>query len=354
MNDSLFDLESEDGHVFPLPDLPCTVGRGSNSDLQIDRDRISREHARLEAHHDGLLITDLDSTNGTFVNNERINLANPIKPGDRIHLANHAFTLRHRHDTDTGLKLLEPQPVPTRSGDTVIGFTALPSGFPVQAPEFFELLNDGQIGATRQAIKAADGKLVAESLSGRSLHPGLAADARGLFRLAEQLGEEIRLAELIRSTCLAQADQAGLHASLFLKVHPVECEEIGLLSDALAALVSKHRHLALVFDLPLASLPESHGLAKMQERLAAGSVELCGSINEPVDEDRLAAHSQSLAYVRMPASGGPERVAKVAAVVGPNCRILVDKLAQPGQTEALVEAGASLFQGQAIEPREDL
>lgn len=353
MNESLFELESEDGHVFPLPGLPCTIGRGSNSELQIDLDRISRQHARLEASHDGLVIIDLGSTNGTFVNHERVSSTVTVQAGDRIHLANHAFTLRHGHNADAGLKLLEPQPNLARSSDTMIGFTALPSGFPVQAPEFFELLNNEQIGPTRQMIKTGSGAAAAESLNGRSLHPALAVDARGLFRLAEQLGEEIRLAELIRQVCLAQADKSGLQASLFLKVHPVECEEAGALLDALETQAREHRHLALVFDIPLASLPTGECLAQARERLSAIGVELCGRIDEPVDEERLAEQSKSLSYVRLPAAGGAERVAKVATIVGPNCRILVDDLDQPNQVEALAQAGASLFQGRAIEPRED-
>lgn len=353
MNDSLFDLESEDGQVFPLPGLPCTVGRGSNSDLQIDRDRISRQHARVDAHPDGLVITDLGSTNGTFVNNERLSSAASLRAGDRIHLANHAFTLRHRQGSHAELQLVDSDKDPARSGDTVIGFTALPSGFPVQAPEFFEMLNDQQLGVTRQPIKTAGGSLAAESLNGRSLHPGLAVDARGLFRLAEQLGEEVRLAELIRQSCLAQADRAGLQTSLFLKIHPVECEEIGLLIDALEAQARAHRHLALVFDLPLASLPDSDCLAQARERLSVVGVELCGRIDEPVDEDRLLAQSESLDYVRLSASSGPERVAKVTTLVGSNCRVLIDDLDQPDKFEALAKAGAQLFQGQAIASRED-
>jgi pSer/pThr/pTyr-binding forkhead associated (FHA) protein len=84
MSQAHFELESEDRKRFPIPELPCTIGRSRDSDLGIDLDRISRRHARLEANGEDLLIIDLDSTNGTFVNHERIEQPNPVARG-RLH-----------------------------------------------------------------------------------------------------------------------------------------------------------------------------------------------------------------------------------------------------------------------------
>jgi hypothetical protein len=353
MSENAFDLESEDQQRFPLPGLPCIVGRGEDSDLRLDLDRISRRHARFETNADGLWLSDMDSTNGTFVNNERISSATRVSPGDRIHFANHAYTLRRHEGAHQPLSLMADDDPPARAGDTMVGFTALPTGFPVQAPEFFELLNDEQLTATRQAIKNASGQQVGFSLNARSNHPGLAADARILFRLAEQLGEEVRLATLIRKHALMRADQAGIQASLFLKAHPVECDESEALLEELASHAQRYRHLALVFDLPISTLIDADSLARIHEQLAALGAELCGRVDEPIDTDRLAAQSQHLDYVRLVATGSQSLVARVAGIVGPSCRILVDDIHNDDEIQPLAEAGASLFQGQAIGPRED-
>ena len=60
-----------------------TVGRATNADLVLDVALVSRFHCRLEANDETLEVVDLDSTNGTYVNGERVFRAHLI-PGDRL------------------------------------------------------------------------------------------------------------------------------------------------------------------------------------------------------------------------------------------------------------------------------
>ena len=46
------------------------IGKGENCDIQITDDAVSTRHASLRRMPEGLILTDLDSTNGTFVNND--------------------------------------------------------------------------------------------------------------------------------------------------------------------------------------------------------------------------------------------------------------------------------------------
>src|SRR5262245_60895922 len=48
------------------------VGRGSRCDVVLESDAVSRRHARFEPRSDGWWVHDLDSTNGTYVNFERV------------------------------------------------------------------------------------------------------------------------------------------------------------------------------------------------------------------------------------------------------------------------------------------
>ncbi|MBI4885917.1 MAG: FHA domain-containing protein [Acidobacteria bacterium] len=67
-----------------LPGTVRTVGRATGADFIVDAPLVSRVHCRLTAHPDGgLEVSDLSSTNGTFVNGNRIDRA-PLSSGDRL------------------------------------------------------------------------------------------------------------------------------------------------------------------------------------------------------------------------------------------------------------------------------
>ena len=67
-----------------LPGSIRTVGRATGADFIVDAPLVSRVHCRLIVAPDGTLeVRDLESTNGTFVNGERIEKAR-LKSGDRL------------------------------------------------------------------------------------------------------------------------------------------------------------------------------------------------------------------------------------------------------------------------------
>jgi pSer/pThr/pTyr-binding forkhead associated (FHA) protein len=66
-----------------LPGNIKTVGRAPRADFIVDAALVSRLHCRLTAGATELEVMDLDSTNGTFVNGERVPRA-ILKTGDRL------------------------------------------------------------------------------------------------------------------------------------------------------------------------------------------------------------------------------------------------------------------------------
>ncbi len=72
------------GGEFPVqPGKEIVVGRSSDLDMVLVEDMVSRKHARINHAARRIWIEDLGSTNGTFVNGEKIKRAR-LKEGDRI------------------------------------------------------------------------------------------------------------------------------------------------------------------------------------------------------------------------------------------------------------------------------
>jgi hypothetical protein len=72
------------GGEFPImTDKPVIVGRSSDLDMVLVEDMVSRKHARIAMQQDQIWIEDLGSTNGTFVNGEKVKRAR-LKEGDRV------------------------------------------------------------------------------------------------------------------------------------------------------------------------------------------------------------------------------------------------------------------------------
>ncbi len=68
---------------IPLEGDRLTIGRDQSNDVVLPDDlTVSRRHAMLEKLAAGWAVSDLDSTNGTFVNGEPLSRPRPLYPGD--------------------------------------------------------------------------------------------------------------------------------------------------------------------------------------------------------------------------------------------------------------------------------
>jgi pSer/pThr/pTyr-binding forkhead associated (FHA) protein len=73
------------GSVLVLHRAAHTLGRREGCDLVLPDPRVSREHARVERDALGTEVVDLGSTNGTFVNGQRVQRRR-LRNGDRIRI----------------------------------------------------------------------------------------------------------------------------------------------------------------------------------------------------------------------------------------------------------------------------
>jgi pSer/pThr/pTyr-binding forkhead associated (FHA) protein len=73
------------GDEFGLDASPLTVGRGTQNDVSIDGDEFaSARHVRVEPRRDGVWVSDVGSTNGTYVNGMRIDRPRKLVQGDVV------------------------------------------------------------------------------------------------------------------------------------------------------------------------------------------------------------------------------------------------------------------------------
>ena len=81
----------------PLPPLPLregesvSIGRSRSCDLPLRSPEASRRHLEVVFGPSGWMLRDLDSTNGTYVNGERVG-ERVLQPGDRIEIGSDAIT----------------------------------------------------------------------------------------------------------------------------------------------------------------------------------------------------------------------------------------------------------------------
>lgn len=73
------------GKVFEDIEVPVTIGREEGNTIQLNDERISRFHLKIQKDHSDLVLTDLESTNGSKVNNEEVQLR-ILRHGDLITL----------------------------------------------------------------------------------------------------------------------------------------------------------------------------------------------------------------------------------------------------------------------------
>jgi serine phosphatase RsbU (regulator of sigma subunit) len=87
--------DSPPRHV-PVRGQSLTIGRTAPADLILEGGTVSRRHCRLKLQDDAIVLTDLESTNGTFVNGERVTAPVVLEDGARITVGVHALRYHRR------------------------------------------------------------------------------------------------------------------------------------------------------------------------------------------------------------------------------------------------------------------
>jgi len=85
-------VQRSSGQIFPLTSGPVNIGRSEASDIFLDDVTVSRNHACIVRSYDGLILRDLGSLNGTYVNRRRIEADEPLRQGDELQVGKFRLT----------------------------------------------------------------------------------------------------------------------------------------------------------------------------------------------------------------------------------------------------------------------
>ena len=81
----------EEGMIYDV-DGDLVLGRGDRAEIRLEDPFASSRHARIFQQGNAVVIEDLGSTNGTYLNEEVLQTPRPLHPGDRVRIGDSEFT----------------------------------------------------------------------------------------------------------------------------------------------------------------------------------------------------------------------------------------------------------------------
>lgn len=237
--------------------FPFRVGRAEGLPLTLDSDGISREHAELGDGGDHVVLRDLGSTNGTFLNREPIQGAVRVESGDIIHFAGEEFRLVSEEKATGG-----------RGATTREGLSVLSANIPGGGRALQQLLANRQAVVVFQPIvRYSDGTTYAWEMLGRGRHPELSESPGDLFRIAESIGLEVHFSELLRRVGVETAVAANPDGLYFTNIHPDEVLDTARLLGSMDGLRRRHPDLKLVMEIHEAAVADKAKLQTLRDHL---------------------------------------------------------------------------------------
>jgi EAL domain-containing protein (putative c-di-GMP-specific phosphodiesterase class I) len=225
------DSSAEVFGTFPIVKLPCCIGRGKNADIRLPNATVSTRHALIQPQDDRLVVEDLDSRNGTFVNGRRIKGSFPIEIGDLLQFGNMPLELQNVAVTRTNVTC-----VAGGNEDLALAMS-----------RFNEIFEENALHPHFQPIVTASGhKTVAYEVLSRSTLFGLTLP-KTMFDAAERLNRSSELSRFMRELALVQPLVDSEH--LYLNTHPSEIEDLPELVRSLRRLRKLHPRQRITIEI---------------------------------------------------------------------------------------------------------
>jgi EAL domain-containing protein (putative c-di-GMP-specific phosphodiesterase class I) len=209
---------NESARYVPIHSTPFRVGRQSGLGFTLSNPTVSSVHAEVIQVGQVLALRDLDSTNGTYVNGQRVTDQVTLDDGDLIQFADVAFRLRCQ------TAAVQSGTIQTNGYDRALALV-----------QFDNLMQERSVVPHFQPIVNIDDQTpIGYEVLVRSRIVGLETPA-AMFTAAAQLNLEVELSRMIRWEAMQACEEFPESTKIFLNTHPSELGSPELF-DSLAAL----------------------------------------------------------------------------------------------------------------------
>jgi EAL domain-containing protein (putative c-di-GMP-specific phosphodiesterase class I) len=233
------------------------IGRKPEASLSISSPTVSREHAELTAIEQGLLLRDLGSTNGTYVNGTRINQPCTVHHGDLIQFGQMVFRVVQQN-TESG-----PLTIQDDSCDRALALI-----------QFDQLMAQRAVSPHFQPIVSlSDDQVSGYEVLARSRFFGL-KDPRSMFAAAKVLNMEGELSRILREEGVRSGQVLPVGQVLFVNTHPAEIDDLELLLFSLRELRELEPRRPLVLEIHEAAVTNCSEMNQLRSSLAEMKVGL--------------------------------------------------------------------------------
>ncbi|MEJ2157004.1 MAG: EAL domain-containing protein [Desulfobacteraceae bacterium] len=243
--------EADREWLVAIDSAPFIIGRSDNCNLKLIDKRISRNHTELHMSGGLLWGRDLKSTNGTFVNQRKIELAEMLEPGDILSIGNYKFEVQRINDSTS--TAVDETISTTISKDTKeLSYLEM---------KLRQLLRHRNVLPNFQPIvRFSDTTAVGYEILGRSTDSDLPSNPPELLDMAEWFGCGSDLSALFREKGVEIGRNLPGSPLLFVNTSQLEILEL----DGLLASLQRSRDIA----------PSEKIVLEINEKAAAGTNEI--------------------------------------------------------------------------------
>ena len=329
---------TETTRYLPIYKLPFTIGRREDLALPLSCKTVSSLHAEITEANGCLLLRDLGSTNGTYVNGRRITGPVTLHEDDLVQFANMAFRVRQQaghHNTQTVQENVYDRAMALVQFDKLMSQRAV--------TPFFQPI-----------VSMATKDVVGYEVLGRSRLFGLETP-KEMFRAAAQLNLEVELSVMLRWEGIQAGRGLPGQVHLFVNTHPRELAKPGLI-ESLQALRDNSPEQRLTLEIHESAVTDAGQMAEIRDGLKKLDISLAyddfgagqSRLNELVEgsPDYLKF---DMSLIRGIDTAAPQRQQVLAALVGMVRNLGILSVAEGVETQAesdtCLQLGFDLGQG---------
>jgi len=236
--------------------MPFSIGRKSGNSLQLNSRAVSSQHAEIVVRDGDMILVDRQSTNGTYVNGQRVASEVKLRSEDLVQIADIAFRVRcDDHATATN----------TISEDVCDQALAL--------VQFDRMMENRLVTPHFQTIvDMSDGTTLGYEVLARSRLFGL-ENAAAMFSAASRLNMEVELSQMLRWEGVREAMRLPNPLRIYLNTHPLELDRPDLF-ETMKQAREFATGLPITLEIHEAAITNPQAMRTLREQLSDINVQI--------------------------------------------------------------------------------